>query len=168
MKGAGNMKKIIYIVFMAISFAAFGATVGLEAGDLFPEITLYNTKGKEVGTSADHRGKVTIYNFGASWCPPCKIEKPMLNTFYNNNLGEVNVVSIMVDQNGRDVDKFYKDNPMDFPHYFDKGQILSRQFLIRAVPTTYIVDEEGVNLIRIPGAIDWSKLTLEEIRKIGE
>jgi|GEM_PF-3152764 len=160
------MKRIITVFLMLLSLLAFGAEEGLEAGNKLPEIKLYNTKGELVGTSEEHLGKITIYNFGASWCPPCKFEKPLLNEFYNNNKDKVNVVSVMVDTDGKAVDKFFKDNPMDFPHYFDKGQILSNKFLIRVVPTSYIVDEKGINLVRIHGATDWSKITMEDIDEL--
>ena len=162
------MKRLIFILLVSLSLMAFGAKEGLEAGDKFPEITLYNTKGEVVGSSKEHLGKITIYNFGASWCPPCKVEKPLLNKFYNANRDKVNVVSIMIDTDGGAVDKFYRDNPMDFPHYFDVGQRSANKFLIRVVPTTYIVDEEGINLMRVHGATDWSKMTMEDIEGLKE
>jgi len=162
------MKKIIYIFFLLISVLSFGAKEGLERGDKFSVINLYNTKGELKETSEKYLGNITIYNFGASWCPPCKVEKPLLNEFYNANKDKVNVVSIMVDDNGKAVDEFFIENPMDFPHYFDEGQILSRKFLIRVVPTTYIIDEKGIILERIHGAIDWSQLVMENLEELKQ
>jgi len=160
------MKKLIFIFLLLVSVLSFGAKEGLETGDKFPVINLYNTKGELEGTSEKYLGKITIYNFGASWCPPCKVEKPLLNKFYNTNKDKVNVVSIMVDNDGESVDKFFIDNPMDFPHYFDKGQRLSRKILIRVVPITYIIDEDGIILERIHGALDWSQLEAEDLEKL--
>jgi hypothetical protein len=94
------------------------------------------------------------------------VEKPVLNKFYIANKDKVNVVSIMVDQTGEPVDEFYTENPMEFPHYFDKDQILSRRMLIRVVPTTYIVDENGIILERIQGALDWSKITMKDLEEL--
>ncbi len=162
------MKRLMFILLISLSLIAFGAKEGLEVGDKFPEMTLYNTQGEVVGSSKEHLGKITIYNFGASWCPPCKVEKPLLNKFYNANRDRVNVVSLMIDTDGRAVDKFYRDNPMDFPHYFDVGQRLANRFLIRVVPTTYIVDEDGINLARIHGATDWSQMTLKDLEGLKE
>lgn len=160
------MKKLILILLLLVSVLSFSTKEGLEAGDKFPVMKLYNTKSEEVGTSEKYLGKITIYNFGASWCPPCKVEKPLLNKFYNANKDKVNVVSIMVDNDGESVDKFFIDNPMDFPHYFDKGQTLSRKFLIRVVPTTYIIDKNGIILERIHGALDWSQLKIEDLEEL--
>ncbi len=160
------MKKIIFILLLMMSTISFGAKEGLERGNKLATMTLYDTSGKEVGTSKDYLGKITIYNFGASWCPPCKVEKPVLNKFYIANKDKVNVVSIMVDQTGEPVDEFYTENPMEFPHYFDKDQILSRRMLIRVVPTTYIVDENGIILERIQGALDWSKITMKDLEEL--
>lgn len=162
------MKKLILTFLILISIVSFGAKEGLEKGDLFSKINLYNTSGDVVGTSDDYMGKITIYNFGASWCPPCKFEKPLLNEFYLENLNEVNVVSMMIDTDPKAVDKFFKDTPMDFPHYFDKGQKLANKFLIRVVPTTYIVDTDGVILARIHGAADWSALTTDDLKALRD
>ncbi|MGB6129097.1 MAG: TlpA disulfide reductase family protein [Psychrilyobacter sp.] len=160
------MKKIIFILLLLVSVLSFGTKEGLEKGNKFPIMNLYNTKGGLEGTSEKYFDKITVYNFGASWCPPCKVEKPLLNKFYNKNKDKVNVVSIMIDDNGSAVDKFFIDNPMDFPHYFDKGQTLSRKFLIRVVPTTYLVDENGIILERIHGAQDWSQLKVEDLEAL--
>jgi thiol-disulfide isomerase/thioredoxin len=160
------MKKIIFILLLVVSSLSFGIKEGLEKGNKLPTIILYDTKGKEVGTSEQYLGKITIYNFGASWCPPCKVEKPVLNKFYIANKDKVNVASIMVDFEGEAVDKFYKENPMEFPHYFDKDQILSRKMLIRVVPTTYIVDKDGIILERIQGALNWSEITMKDLEKL--
>ena len=162
------MKKFVLVLLLLlfISVLSFGAKEGLEKGNKLPIMKLYNTEGKEVGTSEKHLGKITIYNFGASWCPPCKVEKPLLNKFYNANRDKVNVVSVMVDSNGEAVDKFFEENPMDFPHYFDKGQVLSRKMLIRVVPTTYVVDKNGIILERVQGALDWSKLSMKDLEAL--
>ncbi|MCK5779637.1 MAG: TlpA family protein disulfide reductase [Psychrilyobacter sp.] len=157
------MKKLILGLMLLLGALSFGVKEGLEVGNLFPKIQLSDTSGNEVATSEKYSDKITIYNFGASWCPPCKVEKPLLNKFYLANREKLNVVSIMVDHNGEDVDKFYKELPMDFPHYFDKGQILSRKFLIRSVPTSYVVDSNGIILERVNGAIDWSQLTMKDL-----
>ena len=157
------MKKLIFIFLLLVSVLSFGAKEGLEKGNKIPVMNLYNTKGESEGDSNIYLGKITIYNFGASWCPPCKVEKPLLNEFYNLNKDKVNVISIMVDNDGESVDKFFIDNPMNFPHYFDQGQVLSRKFLIRAVPTTYIVDEYGIILGKKHGAANWSELKMEDL-----
>lgn len=160
------MKKLIFILLLLVSVLSFGVKEGLETGDKFPVMNLYNTKGELEGTSEKYLGKITVYNFGASWCPPCKVEKPLLNKFYNKNKDKINVVSIMIDDGGEAVDKFFMENPMDFPHYFDKGQTLSRKFLIRVVPTTYVIDKNGIILERIHGALDWSQLKAEDLEEL--
>lgn len=160
------MKKSIFVLLLLVSVLSFCAKEGLETGDVFPIINLYNTKGELKSSSEKYLGKITIYNFGATWCPPCKIEKPLLNKFYKENKKKVNVVSIMIDTDGESIDKFFIENPMDFLHYFDKRQVLSRKFVIRVVPTTYIVDADGIILERVHGALDWSLLKIEDLEAL--
>ncbi|GLI57542.1 hypothetical protein PM10SUCC1_30560 [Propionigenium maris DSM 9537] len=161
------MKRTIMIFLILLSTVAFGAREGLEKGEIFPKSKLYNTAGELVGNTDDYKGKITIYNFGTSWCSWCVREKPLLNEFYNKNSGKINVVSIMLDRSGSAIDKFFEENPADFPHFFDKGQEMSKKYAVKTLPTTYIVDEDGTILTEFSGSIEWdkkSKQFLEDLR----
>ena len=50
------------------------------------------------------RGKVTVVNFWATWCPPCRVEIPVLNSFYRRHQGQIRMVGVATDP-GRDRDK---------------------------------------------------------------
>ncbi len=64
---------------------------------------------------ASFRGKPTVINFWATWCPPCVAELPLLDRFYQENKANGwQVVGIAVDQ--RDpVNRFLTRIPLKFP-----------------------------------------------------
>lgn len=163
------MKKII-LFGLLISTICFSKDVtrkyGLQKNDLFPKITLISTDGKEKISSKELEGKKTIYNFVTTWCKYCTQEKPSLNKFYKENKKDINVVSIFIGEKARTIDEYVKNNPIEFNYYHDKDEKISRKLLVRGTPTSYIVDENGVIIARIPGAVDWNQVTMEELKKL--
>src|SRR5262247_1604672 len=58
--------------------AAPRAHAGVKLGDRAPELSNVKTAEGKPLRLADHRGKIVVMTFGASWCAPCKKELPAL------------------------------------------------------------------------------------------
>lgn len=85
-------------------------------------------------------GKPLIIHFWATWCPTCKLEAP--NIEYLSK--KYNVITIAV-QSGDDeeVKSYLKEKKLTFEVINDENAVFTRNFNIRAYPTTLIYDKKG-------------------------
>lgn len=96
---------------------------------------------------ADHRGKVVILDFWATWCAPCIRMLPGVNQLaeeYKNK--EVVVVGINQDASAafEKVRKFVSDKALTMPTVLDPGGTIGRSFGANKIPLTVIIDKDGV------------------------
>lgn len=131
--------------------------IGIEKGNLAPDITLQTADGKDVKLS-DYRGKKVILNFWATWCPPCKAEMPHMEEFYKENQDKgitvlaVNLTTGETDPNN--VPKFIADYGLTFPVLMDKQGEAGNLYQAFTIPTSYIIDTNGIIREKIVGPMN--------------
>ncbi|GFP34915.1 cytochrome c biogenesis protein CcmG, thiol:disulfide interchange protein DsbE, partial [Candidatus Hakubella thermalkaliphila] len=109
-----------------------------------PEFTLNSLDGREVSPS-DFWGKVVVLNFWATWCDPCRAEMPNLERAYQAYKDKnVELVGISMDTDTQLVESFVKEVGVTYTILLDPSNQVASDYAIRAIPTTYIVDEEGM------------------------
>ncbi len=116
---------------------------GLEAGDPAPDFRFEDAVGTTFALS-DFRGKVVMLNFWATWCSYCVEELPNIQLIYDQWPAD-EVVLLTIDK-GEDLDTvttFMQDEGYSFPIVMDTGQIVSVEYGVSAIPTTFFIDEEG-------------------------
>ncbi|WP_169338748.1 redoxin domain-containing protein [Heyndrickxia acidiproducens] len=113
----------------------------LVKGTAAPGFSLQGLNQKTIRLS-DFKGKKVLLNFWATWCPPCKKEMPMLEQFYKKHQSEFTVIAVNLDT-GADVKRFAKNYGLTFPVLLDKNQETSHAYNVMALPTTYLLDENG-------------------------
>lgn len=89
-------------------------------------------------------GKPMVINFFATWCGPCEAEMPMFEEYANQLQGEVTFIGINSGESDNDVSAFVKRMGVTFGVYLDSDNQIVRQFLVRALPTTLFIDQNGV------------------------
>ena len=126
-----------------------------------PDFTVYDREGNEV-TLYGLRGKPTVVNFWASWCPPCKEELPDFEKMYLEKGEELNFMMVdMTDgyQETREKGESYiKEQGFTFPLYFDLDQDAAYTYGIQSLPTTVFYDREGNMITYAMGMIDYETL----------
>ena len=115
----------------------------------------------------DFKGKLVLLNFWATWCTPCALEMPELNALqeeFDDAELPIKIVALSEDFKGAEVVKqFYKDNEIEFLDvYIDKKNALFREMGIISLPTTIIIDQEGQEILRISGYINWNAPDVKE------
>jgi cytochrome c biogenesis protein CcmG, thiol:disulfide interchange protein DsbE len=123
--------------------------------NLSPEFSWQNTSGEKFNFDA-YRGKLTLVNFWATWCGPCKAELPDLVALSKEfQPWGLKVLGISIDQ-GRDVvvqvSKFVEEHKINYDIVIDDGNLQKAFGNIRGVPTTFIIDKDGKVLDSFMGA----------------
>ena len=136
-----------------------------------PKTIFFDTGGKEL-TLNDFKGRLTLVNFWATWCAPCRKEMPSLEVLSNQIGGDTfQVVTIATMRSSEEaVKKFFNDNNIiDLPKFRDPKGYLARALGVAALPLTILLDRNGNEISRLIGDADWAQdETIEFIKKAIE
>jgi cytochrome c-type biogenesis protein len=107
---------------------------------------------------SDLKGKVVFLNFWATWCGPCRIEMPSMETVYRRLQDRgFTVLAVNIGEQKKEVSAFMKENKLSFPAALDEKGTIAAYYGVQAIPTTYIIDRRGLIVSRMVGSIDWNK-----------
>ena len=130
---------------------------GIEIGKAAPDFELVTLKGESVKLS-DYKGKKVILNFWATWCPPCKAEMPHMQRFYDENKEngiEILAVNLTDLNSGKEsIESFVKDYGLTFEIPLDQNGDIGRQYQAFTIPTSYLIDSNGIISNKIVGPMD--------------
>ena len=136
-----------------------------------PKTIFFDTGGKEL-TLSDFNGRLTLVNFWATWCAPCRKEMPSLEVLSNQIGGDTfQVVTIATMRSSEEaVEKFFNDNNIiGLPKFRDPKGYLARASGVAALPLTILLDRNGNEISRLIGDADWAQdETIEFIKKAIE
>ena len=113
------------------------------------------------------KGNIMIVNFWASWCLPCKREMPSLEKLAQK-YPEIKIYAINMEKPNklRTSDFFKSVGITSLDIYFDPDFKLVKQFKMRGLPTSILIDKKGREFGRVVGEVDFdSKNFIELIKK---
>ncbi|MFN3416733.1 MAG: TlpA family protein disulfide reductase [Caldimonas sp.] len=108
-----------------------------------PDFTLGTLQGPNLRLQ-EQRGNVVLVNFWATWCGPCREEMPHLNRLYDKyRASGFTVLAVSIDDDPAKAASMASKLGLTFPVLFDAEKKVSRQYDLKAMPYTVIVDRDG-------------------------
>ena len=106
----------------------------------------------------DLKGRFVLLNFWATWCAPCKQEMPALERLQVLRGGDdFIVVAMSNDREGTNAVTPYFDEAgfTALEKFYDPKGNLTRALGVTGLPTTILINAEGLELGRIEGPAEW-------------
>ncbi len=168
-----RVSRIILIVVCVVMLSATAVpadkTPDLEAGEILASHGLTSLDGEKT-TLVSFRGEVVVVNFWASWCPPCRKELPVMDTWHKDWVGRGGrVVAISIDKDPGKARRFVDETGLSLTVLHDDPSGLARTLDLPAVPCTYLLDRSGnvVTMIRSSSEHDLARLRQEAEMMLG-
>ena len=123
----------------------------------YDAITFLNTKNDELNLD-DYKGNLVLLNFWATWCAPCKEEMPSLDQLQSNEkLNNLKIFPINIGQeNLKKSQKFFEILSIkNLKVYLISSVNLPKKLQLRGIPTTILINKDGLEFARIIGSIDF-------------
>jgi len=132
-----------------------------------PDFTLQGEDGKTHRLS-DYRGKVVVLNFWATWCPPCRYEMPSMERAHKKVQGEdIVLLAVNVGESEDKVFEFTGQYPVTFQLLLDTDGTVIKKYPVIGLPTTFIINPQGVVTHRAIGGREWDdEKLLAQLRKL--
>lgn len=127
----------------------------ISDGQSFPDISFVDQDGRDLKLS-DYSGSVVLLNFWATWCPPCRVEMPSMEELSKKlKNSDFAMIPINIRESPELVEEFLEEFEIDFPVYYDLDGSAANELGVLGLPTSVLIDREGVALAAVTGAFDW-------------
>lgn len=142
---SSRVKAFLRRAFLAGAVAMLAMPAGaVTVQDTAPDFTLKSLEGANLRLE-EYRGQVVLINFWASWCGPCRQEMPLLDRLHQRYVDTgFAVLGINVEGEEGPARALIDKIPVTFPVLIDKGQLVSELYKLEAMPSTVVLDRDGV------------------------
>jgi len=117
-----------------------------EVGQIAPDFEGLGPTGQLVKLQ-ENLAKITIVDFWASWCRPCRVENPNLVKTYNKLKAKgLNVVGVSLDKSKASWVKAIEDDGLQWSHVSHLqhwNEPIAKAYQVRSIPATFILDQNG-------------------------
>lgn len=133
-----------YILLTFITFLTF--TLSLTAQSTLPDVTVKTLDGQNIKIDdAVKKGKITVLNFWATWCNPCKKELDTMKDMYAewSEKYDVEFIAVSIDNSGtlRKVKPMVGQKGWEYTIYTDEKGDLMRALNFQTIPQTFLLDK---------------------------
>ena len=119
--------------------------LALDVGDRAPAFSAPALRGDGKVELSKFRGKVVYLDFWASWCAPCLAAIPEVEAMRSEFPTEdFQIIAVNLDQKTKKALRFLSKNPIGYPSASDPKGLLPGRYGVDTMPTSYLIDREGV------------------------
>ncbi|TDP03364.1 TlpA family protein disulfide reductase [Flavobacterium sp. 245] len=146
------MKKTVLILgfLFCVITSSKAQVVGVDVGDIAPEIELPDTKGNVVSLSS-FRGSLVLVDFWASWCGPCIKEQPALLKLHNAYPDKLSIYSVSMDTKKPLWTAAIAKGKLPWTQVSDlkywSSPVVSA-YMLQSVPLNFLIDKNGIILAK--------------------
>jgi peroxiredoxin len=128
--------------------AAFTGEIRLDQPPIAPEIDaiapdfeLTNSQGNTIRLS-DLRGQTVVLNFWATWCGPCALEMPILQSIFNSQ--HAAVLAVNLGETPGTIHTWQQEQELTYDLLVDEQQQVAALYRLRGQPSTYVISPDGI------------------------
>ena len=147
-----------FAVLLLSTFAVFSLTfsvtddivfaeveTGVDVGQKASPFKLLTVDGKEIELGSFAKDRVTLLVFGATWCPACRHEIPILKEYYSELKDDgLNVLGIDIKESVKKVKSLIEKMQINYPVVLDSSADVARLYKVVGIPLNIILDKNGV------------------------
>ena len=121
----------------------------IELGEIAPDFTAPSIDGSNVTLSSElKKNKVTLVDFWAAWCRPCRVENPNLVRLYKKyNKEGFNIIGVSLDRTKEQWEQAVIDDNLPWIQVSNLNfwnDPIARRYSIRAIPQSYLLNKDGL------------------------
>lgn len=144
--------KLILLSFLVLLLYLPAFSQSLKVGSNAPDFSLQlQQDGKasdKTVTLNSYKGKVLFLHFWATWCPPCKVELPHMESLAKKlasqgDKAKMEFLAVCISDSQKALTSFMQKNGYTFPSALDEPGLVAMKYGIQGVPTTILISPEG-------------------------
>ncbi|MEE9603941.1 MAG: TlpA disulfide reductase family protein [Candidatus Scalindua sp.] len=137
---------VMFLVTLSFNNVVFAETnTGIDVGQKASTFQLLTIDDKKLELESFRKDKVILMVFGATWCPACRHEVPLLKEYYGEFKDSgLEVLNIDIQESKKKVGSFVEKNGINYPVVLDVTAKVASLYKVRGIPLNIILDKDGI------------------------